>query len=57
MAAMHGDTFGGHALIVRGYDENGFYINDPADEENTAQAWDFDVFANELGRYWEISAN
>lgn len=57
MAAMHGDTFGGHALIVRGYDENGFYINDPASEENTAQPWELSVFENEMSRYWLISAN
>lgn len=57
IAAMHGDTFGNHALIIRGYDENGFYINDPADEENTAQPWDFDVFENEMSGYWTVSAN
>lgn len=57
MAAMYGDIFGGHALIVKGYDENGFYINDPASEENTAQVLDFEILENEMGRYWEISAS
>lgn len=55
MAAVNGDTFGKHALIIRGYDENGFYINDPADPEKTAAQWDFEVFENELVRYWVIT--
>ena len=54
MAAVKGDTFGRHALIIRGYDENGFYINDPASPEKTAMQWDFEVFENELTRYWII---
>ena len=57
MAAMNGETFGGHALIIKGYDENGFYINDPASEENTAQILDFEILKNEMGRYWIISAS
>ncbi|MDE6594570.1 MAG: C39 family peptidase [Oscillospiraceae bacterium] len=56
MAAVEGDTFGRHALIIRGYDENGFYINDPAAPEKTAQQWSFEVFENELTRYWIITA-
>lgn len=55
MAAVNGGTFGNHALIIRGYDENGFYVNDPADRENTEAVWDFSVFENELTYYWLIS--
>lgn len=55
MAAVEGDSFGRHALIIRGYDENGFYINDPASPEKTAQQWAFEVFENELTRYWIIT--
>ena len=55
MAAVRGGTFGNHALIIRGYDENGFYINDPADAERTAAQWDFDVFENELVCYWVVT--
>lgn len=57
MAAMHGDTFGGHALIIKGYDEKGFYINDPASEETTEQPLDFEILEKEMGRYWVISAS
>lgn len=55
MAAVRGDTFGNHAFIIRGYGENGFYINDPASSERTDKAWDFSVFENELVYYWVIS--
>ena len=55
MAAVRGETFGNHALIIKGYDENGFYINDPADSERTAAQWDFEVFENELVRYWVVT--
>lgn len=53
-AAMSGETFGGHAVILRGYDENGFYINDPANEYRTNQCWDYSVFENEMAYCWEI---
>lgn len=56
LAAMSGETFGGHALIIRGYGEDGYYINDPASVENTETVWQFDVFKNELIRYYELSA-
>lgn len=55
MAAVRGETFGNHAIIIRGYDEKGFYINDPADPEKTDKVWDFSVFENELCYYWVIS--
>lgn len=51
---MKGDTFGSHALVVRGYDETGFIINDPADPEKSARTWTFDELAPEILRYWEI---
>lgn len=56
LAGMTGETFGGHAIIIRGYDENGYYINDPASREKTGQVWSFDVFQNELVGIWELSA-
>lgn len=55
IAAVQGTTFGDHALVIRGYDENGFFINDPADPEKTAKQWDFEVFENELVRYWVVT--
>lgn len=51
---MKGKTFGSHALVVRGYDDTGFIINDPADPEKSAKIWTFDELAPEILRYWEI---
>lgn len=56
LAAMDGETFGGHALIIRGYGEDGYYINDPAGMENTEKVWQYDVFKNEMIAYYELSA-
>ncbi|MCM1329218.1 MAG: hypothetical protein NC253_07225 [Ruminococcus sp.] len=55
LVALQGETFGNHALIIRGYDENGFFINDPADPEKTAKQWSPEIFENELVRYWIIT--
>lgn len=55
IVAVNGETFGNHALVIRGYDENGFYINDPASPEKTAMKWEFKVFENELVRYWIVT--
>lgn len=49
-----GDTFGSHAFVIRGYDETGFIINDPASPEKSARTWAFDEFSSEILRYWEI---
>ncbi len=54
MVAVNGDTFGRHALLIRGYDENKFYINDPASAEKTSMQWNFEVLKNEITRYWII---
>lgn len=51
---MKGDTFGSHAMVLRGYDETGFIINDPASPEKSARTWTFDELAPEILRYWEI---
>lgn len=51
---MKGDTFGSHAMVLRGYDESGFILNDPASPENSARTWTFDELAPEMLRYWEV---
>ena len=51
---VKGDTFGSHAFVIRGYDETGFIINDPASPEKSARTWTFDELAPEILRYWEV---
>lgn len=55
IAATHGETFGGHALVIREINGNMIYFNDPASEEKTAQAWNFDEIKSELMAVWVIT--
>lgn len=54
---MKGETFGSHAMVLTGYDETGFFLNDPASEEKSARTWKFDELSAEILRYWEIWAD
>ena len=53
-AGMTGETFGYHAMIIRGYDENGFYVNDPEVPEVTEAVWDFETIQNEMALFYEL---
>jgi len=55
MAGMSGETFGVHAIIIRDYSENDFFINDPADPEKTAQTWLFEILDSEMVYIYDIS--
>lgn len=55
IVAMHGETFGGHALVIREINGNAIYFNDPASEEKTAQAWNFDEIKSELMAVWVVT--
>lgn len=56
MAGMVGETFGVHAIIIRGYEGDSFYINDPDSEENTSRLWSFDEFEPEMFFMWDLYA-
>jgi len=56
MAGMSGETFGTHAIIIRGYDSESVYINDPADPEKTAAKWDFEKLEKEIVFIYDLSA-
>ncbi len=55
MAGMSGEIFGVHAIIIRDYSGNDFFINDPADPEKTAQIWSFDTIDSEMVYMYDIS--
>lgn len=55
IVGTHGETFGGHALVIREIDGNMIYFNDPASEEKTAQAWNFDDIKQEIMAVWVIT--
>ena len=55
MLGMFGNTFGNHAIIVKGYNESGFLINDPASVEKSDKIWSFNELQPELVYMWELS--
>lgn len=55
MLGLFGEKFGNHAVILRGYDDSGFYMNDPASEENCAVAWSFDELEPQIVGMWDIT--
>ncbi|MGN0675777.1 MAG: C39 family peptidase [Oscillospiraceae bacterium] len=55
MANMMSEPFGKHMIIIRGYCNEGYYINDPAGSERTEQIWDFDLIENGIAYYWKIT--
>lgn len=54
LAAMRGEIFGGHALIIHGFGQNGFLLNDPASPVKTGMEWDFETLNSELVYIWEL---
>lgn len=54
MAGMSGETFGVHAIIIRGYDGGSLFINDPANREHTETPWDFDRLESEMVYLYEL---
>lgn len=44
----------GHFILIRGYDENGFYVNDPNRRSNSAKQWDFDTLFPQIKNLWVL---
>ena len=55
LVGMSGETFGNHGLIIRDIDGDTIYLNDPANEENTAKMWSFEDLKSEFIGVWVIS--
>lgn len=47
-------TTQGHFILIRGYDENGFFVNDPNRRENSERQWDFETLAGQIKNLWGI---
>lgn len=56
MTGMVGETFGRHAFIIRGYEGDSFYINDPGSEENSSRLWSYEEIEPEMYYMWDLSA-
>lgn len=56
VCSMHpGDfTTTGHFILIRGYDSNGFLVNDPNSKERSKQHWEYDTLYSQIKCLWSI---
>ncbi len=47
-------TTKGHFILLRGYDENGFFVNDPNRKSNSEKQWDFETLSSQIKNLWGI---
>lgn len=47
-------TTGGHYILLRGYDANGFFVNDPNRKGNSEKQWDFLTLSSQIKNLWGI---
>jgi hypothetical protein len=48
-------TYGGHFILIRGYDDEGFIVNDPNSYTNSAKRWSFDTLRPQIRDLWGLS--
>lgn len=48
-------TTTGHFILIRGYDENGFFVNDPNSRKNSEKQWDFETLKYQIKCLWAVS--
>ncbi|MDE6184126.1 MAG: C39 family peptidase, partial [Lachnospiraceae bacterium] len=48
-------TTAGHFIVLYGYDENGFMVNDPNSLERSSRRWDFDTLRYQIKNLWGYS--
>lgn len=48
-------TTTGHFILLRGYDERGFLVNDPNSRKNSEKQWDFETLSGQIKCLWEIT--
>ena len=49
-------TAEGHFIVIYGYDETGFMVNDPKCVARSRRTWTFAEFGNQLKRIWAVGA-
>ena len=49
-------TAAGHFIVIYGYDETGFLVNDPKCVARSNRTWTFDEFGDQLKRIWAYGA-
>lgn len=48
-------TTTGHFILLTGYDENGFYVNDPNRRSTSAKQWDYDTLSWQIKNLWALT--
>ncbi len=48
-------TTSGHFMVLTGYDDTGFFLNDPNSRENSGRTWSFSVLSPQIKNLWAIS--
>lgn len=47
-------TTKGHFILIRGYDEDGFFVNDPNRKANSEKQWDYETLSSQIKNLWGI---
>lgn len=47
-------TDGGHYILLCGYDEQGFFVNDPNRKSNSEKQWDYETLCGQMKNLWGI---
>ena len=50
-------TTGGHFIMLYGYDDEGFYVNDPFCVYRSGMKWDYDRIRNQMKAVWAMRAD
>jgi hypothetical protein len=50
-------TDGGHYILIKGYDEDGFIINDSNSYTNSAKRWSFETLYPQIRNLWGLSSS
>lgn len=45
----------GHYVLLTGYDEKGFTVNDPNHKSNSRKHWDYDTLSTQIKNLWSLS--
>ena len=48
-------TDAGHFIVIVGYDENGYIVNDPNSPAKSSREWSFDQLSSQIKVMWEYS--
>lgn len=47
-------TTTGHYILLRGYDENGFFVNDPNRRQNSEKQWSYETLKGQIKNLWAL---